>query len=174
MEDGPSKKNTRQTSFISRFLWEDFRAREVISSGSVAVNLLLAPVSCKWSSLSPPPSSQVSFVKGKHETSFVSQSYKKPLCGKLSCLTGLVQRVLVSDGSYHCPLWPGGGGTFPYRDSTGGARHSFVYVLKPTSRARRESHLSTPIRHHRIPFYRDISHHSLTRELSLLCVLLIS
>lgn len=42
--------------------------------------------------------------------------------------------------------------------TSGRARHRFVYVLKPTSRARQESPMSTPIPKHRIPFHRDISH----------------
>lgn len=45
--------------------------------------------------------------------------------------------------------------------ASGGARCRFVYVLKPTLRARQESPMSTPILKHRIPFHRDISHYCL-------------
>lgn len=45
--------------------------------------------------------------------------------------------------------------------TSGGARHRFVYVLNPTSRARQQSPMSTPIPKQRIPFHRDISHYYL-------------
>lgn len=59
---------------------------------------------------------------------------------------------------------PGPGATFLHQESRGAvrascrARHRFVYVLKPTSRARQESPMSTPITRQRIPSHGDISH----------------
>lgn len=88
--------------------------------------------------------------------------------------------LLVSDSSYYMdpvPMWTHW--YLPVSEqlcsrSWGGVRHRFVYVLKPTSRARRESHMSTQIPKHRIRFHRDISHYCLLWALSLLCVLVIS
>lgn len=70
--------------------------------------------------------------------------------------------------SHNSDAWnrflPGPGATFLHQESPGAvrascrARHRFVYVLKPTSRARQESPMSTPITRQRIPSHGDISH----------------
>lgn len=115
----------------------------------------------------------------QHEFSVNSWVYSQNPSGLFSNETESLF-FLVSDSSYYMgpvPTWTHW--YLPVSEqlcsrSWGGVRHRFVYVLKPTSRARRESHMSTQIPKHRIRFHRDISHYCLLWALSLLCVLVIS